>query len=237
MNTQFKALKSAALAVMLTTTAITGAANAQAVDSVKLLSANFETRDVVHVEAGDFHFVPGQDAPVHTHAAPAIGYVAKGAIIYQVEGEKPQILRAGDAFYEPVGPRIVQFDNASATEEAIFIDFNLQQVGEPFIVFEKPLTENIDRRSLPTIDLDDVTIDGADIYTNDLDSGGRFSLDNKAPTFGIVAEGVIELQIEGKSPQRIAAGASFSLPSADTKATFVNTSSEVSAKVISFVLR
>ena len=137
----------------------------------------------------------------------------------------------------PVGPRIVQFDNASATEEAIFLDFNLQQEGEPFIVFKKPLTEDIDRRSLPTIDLDDVTIDSADIYTNDLVRGGSFALDNNAPTFGIVAEGVVELQIEGKSPQRIAAGASFSLPSANTKATFVNASSEVSAKVISFVLR
>ncbi len=237
MNMQFKALKSAVLAATFTATAITGAANAQAVDSVKLLTANFEARDVVLVEAGDFHFVPGQDAPVHTHAAPAVGYVAKGAIIYQVEGEKPQILRAGDAFYEPVGPRIVQFDNASATEEAIFLDFNLQQEGEPFIVFEKPLTEDIDRRTLPTIDLDDVTIDSADIYTNDLVRGGSFALDNNAPTFGIVAEGVLELQIEGKSPQRIAAGASFSLPSANTKATFVNASSEVSAKVISFVLR
>ena len=237
MNTQFKALKSAVLAATFTATAITGAANAQAVDSVKLLTANFETRDVVLVEVGDFHFVPGQDAPVHTHLAPAVGYVAKGAIIYQIEGEKPQILRAGDAFYEPVGPRIVQFDNASATEEAIFLDFNLQQEGEPFIVFEKPLTEDIDRRTLPTIDLDDVTIDSADIYTNDLSRSGSFALDNNAPTFGIVAEGVVELKIDGKSPQRITAGASFSLPSADTKATFVNVSSEVSAKVITFVLR
>ena len=53
------------------------------------------------------------------------------------------LLSEGDAFFEPFGPRILRFDNASATEEAVFIDFNLQQAGEPFIVFEKPLTEKI----------------------------------------------------------------------------------------------
>lgn len=224
-------------AVLAFAVAFTSVANAETADTVKLLTADFETRDVVKIEAGDFHFVPGQDAPVHTHAAPAIGYVAKGTIIYQVEGEKPQILRTGDAFYEPAGPRIVQFDNASATEEAIFIDFNLQQVGEPFIVFEKPLTEDIDRRTLPTIELDDVTIERADIYTTDLASGGQFDLVNDAPTFGLVAEGVVEMVIEGKSPERIIAGASFALPKAAAKATFVNMSSEVPAKVITFVLR
>ncbi|MGL1701397.1 hypothetical protein ACSTHI_23750, partial [Vibrio parahaemolyticus] len=38
----------------------------------------------------------------------------------------------------------------SATEEAVFTDFNLQQQGEPFIVFDHPPTEKIDRRTFPT---------------------------------------------------------------------------------------
>ena len=234
MTIYFKHIKAVALAAAV---AFTGAANAEPANTVKLLSANFEARDVVKIEAGDFHFVPGQDAPIHTHAAPAIGYVAKGSIIYQIEGEKPQILRTGDAFYEPVGPRIVQFDNASATEEAIFLDFNLQQEGEPFIVFEKPLTENIDRRTLPTIEPGEVTVDSADIFTTDLANGGKFELKNEAPTFGLVAEGVVDLLIEGQSPQHIVAGASFSVPVNALKATFVNASSEVPAKVITFVIR
>ena len=136
--------------------------------SSKLLTAQFEPRRVVQIEVGDFHFTPGQVAPVHTHAAPAVGYVAKGEIIYQVEGEKPQVLREGDAFYEPAGPRILRFDNASATQEAIFLDFNLEQVDEPFIVFEKPPTEAIDRRTLPTIDLEDRIVDQVDIYASEL---------------------------------------------------------------------
>ena len=31
---------------------------------------------------GDFHFKSGQVAPVHTQAAPAVGYVAKGDITF-----------------------------------------------------------------------------------------------------------------------------------------------------------
>lgn len=205
--------------------------------SVKLLTAKFEPRQVVQIEIGDFHFKPGQVAPVHTHAAPAVGYVAKGEIIYQVEGAKPQILREGDAFYEPVGPRILRFDNASATEEAIFLDFNLEKAGEPFIVFENPPTEAIDRRSLPTVDLDDQRVDQVDVYTNELARGGSMELNADKPTLGLVSQGVIELRITGETTQRIVAGASFSVPDDSSPATIVNASSEVVAKVITFQLQ
>ena len=238
MNNLNKHFSAVALAATITAAAFTGAANANSGEgSVKLLTANFEPRQVVQVEVGDFHFKPGQVAPIHTHAAPAVGYVAKGQIIYQVEGEKQQILSAGDVFYEPVGPRILRFDNASATEEAIFLDFNLEQVDEPFIVFEQKPTESIDRRSLPTIDLVDRSVDQVDIYTSELDRSGSMALQAEEPTLGLVAEGVIELQVDGKAKQRIAAGGSFSLPVAGSSATIVNASSEVIATVITFRLR
>jgi len=238
MNKFNKHFRTVALAVTITGAAVTFAANASTGDSsVKLLTAQFEPRQVVQVEIGDFHFKPGQVAPIHTHAAPAVGYVAKGEIIYQVEGEKQQILSAGDVFYEPVGPRILRFDNASATEEAIFLDFNLEQVDEPFIVFEQAPTEAIDRRSLPTIDLVDQSVDLVDIYRSELERSGSIALEADGPTLGLVAEGVIELQVDGKAKQRIAAGGSFSLPGADSSATIVNVSSEVIAKVITFRLR
>ncbi|VAW04815.1 hypothetical protein MNBD_ALPHA07-2249, partial [hydrothermal vent metagenome] len=119
--------------------------------SEQLLGVAFEPRAVTTMQGGDFHFTPGQVAPIHTHAAPAIGYIAKGQILYQVEGRRPVILSEGDAFYEPAGPRILRFDNASATEEAIFIDYSFQRTDEPFIIFEAPLTEKIDRRALPDV--------------------------------------------------------------------------------------
>jgi quercetin dioxygenase-like cupin family protein len=238
MNRLNKRFRTAALAAAITAVAFTGATSASTGDSsVKLLTAQFESRQVVQVEIGDFHFTPGQVAPIHTHAAPAVGYVAKGQIIYQVEGEKQQILSAGDVFYEPVGPRILRFDNASATEEAIFLDFNLEQADEPFIVVEQAPTEAIDRRSLPTIDLVDRSVDQVDIYTSEIGRSMSVVLEGDEPSLGLVAEGVIELQIDGEARQRIAAGGTFSLSGADSSATIVNASSEVVAKVITFRLR
>ncbi len=203
----------------------------------KLLTANFETRQVVKIEAGDFHFVPGQIAPVHTHAAPAIGYVAKGEILYQVEGEKPQLLREGEAFYEPAGPRILRFDNASATEEAVFIDFNLQQTGEPFIVFEKELTEHIDRRTLPTLDLNSQSVGQVDVFVSELEPNGNKQLNREEVTLVYIAEGVVTVNAEGEMIKRFKAGETFSLPSGSTSVIIDNTSAETSAKVIAFYLR
>ena len=203
----------------------------------KLLTANFESRNVVKIEAGDFHFVPGQVAPIHTHAAPAVGYVAKGQILYQVEGEKPRLLNEGDVFYEPAGPRILRFDNASATEETIFIDFNLQQLGEPFIVFEKELTEKIDRRTLPTVEMDGLDVDQVDMFVSELEPDGSKNRENQELVLGYVAEGIVELTIQGEAKRQIVAGGSFSLPLDKSKVTIVNASSKVPAKVISFYLR
>ncbi len=237
MNIYLKHLQTVSFAAAITVAAL-GTANADSQESTtKLLTANFESRPVAQVEVGDFHFKPGQIAPIHTHTAPAVGYVAKGEIIYQIEGKEPQILREGDAFYEPAGPRIMRFDNASATEEAIFLDFNLEQVGEPFIVFEQPPTEAIDRRSLPTIDLGGKHVDQVDIYTSELQDRETIQLDIHDPTLGVVAEGTIDIQVDGKATQRIQTGKSFSLPRPHSQATIVNVSSEGLAKVITFRLR
>lgn len=208
-----------------------------ATSSVKLLTANFETRNVVQIEAGDFHFTPGQVAPLHTHEAPAVGYVAKGSIIYQVEGEKVHILNEGDAFYEPTDKRILRFDNASATQEAIFIDFNFEEKGEPFIVFEEKPKGPIDRRTLPTVTLKGEKISQVNVYATELAKNANITLNNSEPTLGIVAEGVVEFHVEGKETLRLAAGKTFSLPAPNSKAKIVNASSEVSAKIITFKLK
>ena len=242
MNITMSLVKSVALTTALLSSAIAASVYAspeskRGESTSKLLTANFSPRKVVKIEAGDFHFVPGQIAPIHTHDAPAIGYVSKGEILYQVEGEKPQLLREGDAFYEPAGPRILRFDNASATEEAIFIDFNLQQQGEPFIVFEEELTEHIDRRTLATVELEEETISQADIFVSELEpKGSKILKVNDVPVLGYVAEGAIKIKIPGEGTKRIHAGDSFYLPGGDVSATIKNESSKVPAKVISFYL-
>ena len=154
----------------------------------------------------------------------------------EVEGREPQLLNTGDVFYEPAGPRILRFDNASLTEEAIFIDFNLQQEGEPFIVFEKPPTEDIDRRPLPETTYDGVNIDGADIYSYTIQPDGKRYLYLSQPVAGYVAEGVVELRVKGKGMQRLKAGENFYQYKEGSGAVLVNTSSVAPAKVIVFKL-
>jgi quercetin dioxygenase-like cupin family protein len=202
----------------------------------KLLTVRFDPREVVEIETGDFHFVPGQIAPIHTHDAPVIGYVSKGQILYQVEGMKPQLLREGDAFYEPAGPRILRFDNASATEEAIFIDFNRQQKNEPFIVFEKELTEHIDRRSLPTVKLKGKLLTQADIFVSEIEPNGHKRLEADVPVLSYVAEGAVKVVNSVKGIQNYRVGESFSLIEPKDTSTVVNNSQDLPAKVISFYL-
>lgn len=239
MKTFLRKIRNAALVAIFSATAIAAvtANTGEPPNSVKLLSATFEPRAVAGIDAGDFHFKPGQVAPVHTHDAPAVGYVMRGTIIYQVEGEAPRILRAGDAFYEPAGPRILRFDNASVTEEAVFIDFNLQRSGEPFIVFEKPPTEAIDRRALPSVAMGGKTIGQVDVFATNLPRRGKLDLGTHVPTLGIVAEGIVEIRVPGKPVQRVVAGKSFAVPAATGPAVIVNASAEIPARVITYRLR
>ncbi|HEY4018744.1 MAG TPA: cupin domain-containing protein, partial [Pseudonocardiaceae bacterium] len=42
-------------------------------------------------------------APPHRHSGPAYGYVVKGEIIFELEGEPQRVVKAGEAFWEPGG--------------------------------------------------------------------------------------------------------------------------------------
>jgi len=229
-------LKAAALAGFVASLTATTVFAEVSSSTVKMLTANFDQRQVTQVEVGDFHFAPGQIGPLHTHAAPAVGYIVRGTIVLQVEGEDPQILREGDAFYEPAGPRILQFNNASATEEAIFVDFNIEQHGEPFIVFENPPTENIDRRTLPTFDIEDGPVSNVDISKTELAADDKTKIDNAKPVFGLIAEGIVTIVADGADPIRVVAGESFAVPEDAKDVTFANASSELPAKIITFTM-
>lgn len=201
-----------------------------------LLQQDFGTLTINKIDIGDFHFSKGQKAPVHTHVAPVFGYVSKGSIYYQVEGQEPQILKTGDAFYEPVGPRILHFDNASETEEAVFTDFNLQKADQPFIVFPVPLKEKIDRRTFPTAELGQTTVHKVEVREQIVAPGaGLAPHQHKAPVVGYVAEGELRLAIENGEAVTINQGQSFFEPEGKTVTTFASASA-VPVKVVSFLL-
>ncbi|MDF2824059.1 MAG: cupin [Mycobacterium sp.] len=50
-------------------------------------------------------YPPGsRGAPPHRHpSGPAFGYMLEGEMLFELEGEPPRVIRAGEAFWEPGG--------------------------------------------------------------------------------------------------------------------------------------
>src|ERR1700733_10210477 len=96
-----------------------------------LLTANLANAVLTnHVEIKRIDFAGGQQAGLHFHPCPVVGYVAKGSILFQMDGQPPKTLHAGDAFFEPANVKMLHFDNASATEPATFITFYLLEENQ-----------------------------------------------------------------------------------------------------------
>ncbi len=220
-----------------TTLAVSGPRTATSPQPEKLMEIDFEPRDVAQAEFGFFRFEPGQVAPLHHHLAPAIGLVAQGRIIFQAEGEQARIIGEGAPFYEPAGPKILRFDNMSATEEAVFIDFSLEREGEPFIAFDAEPVGPIDRRSLRTIDLGGQRVGHVGVFSRHLPASASASLEGVSPVIGIVAQGVVEVRSGDGKPQRLVAGETFALTQDGASAEIVNGSDEVAARVVTYRLR
>lgn len=84
-------------------------------------------------------------APPHRHPGPAFGYVIKGEVIFEVEGESPRVVKAGDAFWEPGGDVIHYHDgNNLPDEESAFVVTMFGAPGEPMLVPVSP--EELEQR-------------------------------------------------------------------------------------------
>jgi quercetin dioxygenase-like cupin family protein len=92
------------------------------------------TESVDRVEVKSITLAPSQRTGLHRHPCTVVGYVADGAISFQVEGQSPKILRQGDAFHEPLNARILHFDNASDSAPATFIAFYLLAAAEERLI-------------------------------------------------------------------------------------------------------
>ncbi|MCO8274117.1 cupin domain-containing protein [Actinoplanes sp. TRM 88003] len=70
-------------------------------DAAALIPAGAEARTItVTLGPGD----PG--APPHRHPGPIFGYVIQGELLFELEGERPRVLKAGDTLFEPGGDTI-----------------------------------------------------------------------------------------------------------------------------------
>jgi quercetin dioxygenase-like cupin family protein len=71
-----------------------------------------------HVMTVTITYPPGSGgAPPHRHpSGPAFGYVLEGEMLFEVEGEPPRVVRAGEAFWE-TGGDVIHYSDANNRDD------------------------------------------------------------------------------------------------------------------------
>ncbi len=74
------------------------------------------TMDGSHLRATlvEVNYAPGEKDKPHSHPCPVIGYVAQGAIRFQLKGGPETVYKTGESFYEP--PNGVHQISANASD-------------------------------------------------------------------------------------------------------------------------
>jgi quercetin dioxygenase-like cupin family protein len=81
-----------------------------------------EVLPVQRVEVRRITLEPHTALGPHVHNGPVFGNILSGSAVYQQSPDsEPQVLRAGDVFYEPAADRIERFD--TETEPVTFIAY------------------------------------------------------------------------------------------------------------------
>ena len=95
-------------------------------------------------------YPPGSPGyPPHRHAGPAFGYMLEGEMLFELEGDPPRVIRAGEAFWEPGGD-VIHYSDANNRSD-IRLRFLVTMVcapGQPMLVVvdEDELEQRKDRR-------------------------------------------------------------------------------------------
>lgn len=89
-------------------------------------------------------------APPHRHpGGPAFGYVLEGEMVFELEGEAPRVVKAGEAFWEPGGD-VIHYSDANNRDD-VPLRFLVNMIctpGQPMLVLveEDELVRRSDRR-------------------------------------------------------------------------------------------
>lgn len=60
--------------------------------------------DGAEVMTATLELPPGDPGtPPHRHSGPVFGYLLEGEMLFELEGEPPRVIHAGEAFWEPGG--------------------------------------------------------------------------------------------------------------------------------------
>lgn len=112
------------LGLVLTGVLMTGSialAESPPVTRVELLTAAVHgTANVEKILSYRIEMAPQISGQKHFHPMPVIGYVVSGEIAFQIEGKDVQILKSGDAFFEPAKAIVTRWENIGTTR-AVFV--------------------------------------------------------------------------------------------------------------------
>lgn len=82
----------------------------------------------------EVRYGPGEASVPHSHPCAVVGYVVKGSLRTQVQGQPEAIYRVGQSFYEaPNGVHLIS-GNASSTESAKFLAYFICDRDTPLTV-------------------------------------------------------------------------------------------------------
>ena len=75
--------------------------------------------------------------PPHRHpGGPCFGYVLEGEMVFELDGEPPRVVKAGEAFWEPGGDVIHYQDGNNRTDIPLrYLVTMMMASGQPMLVF------------------------------------------------------------------------------------------------------
>ena len=104
-----------------------------------------------HVMTATIELPPGDPgSPPHRHSGPVFGYMLEGEMLFELEGEAPRVIKAGEAFWEPGGDVIHYQDGNNRSD--IPLKFTVTMLCAPHqemftLVPEAELTQRANRRA------------------------------------------------------------------------------------------
>jgi quercetin dioxygenase-like cupin family protein len=92
------------------------------------------------------NYPPGSaGAPPHRHpSGPAFGYVLEGEMLFELEGQPPRVIYAGEAFWEPGGD-VIHYSDGNNRD-----DVKVRFVATMLCVPGKPMLELVSEEELAT---------------------------------------------------------------------------------------
>ncbi|MGC5745789.1 cupin domain-containing protein [Chryseobacterium sp. NFX27] len=129
-------MKNLILSLGLFTTLISGSAYAQqsGVKRTDLQRHTIEAEDYETIQAR-IDLEPGKSVGMHSHPGEELIYVLEGIFEYQLEGEEPVILKAGEVLFVPAGRNhsAKNIGEGKASELATYI----VRKDKPLLLFKK----------------------------------------------------------------------------------------------------